>query len=225
VSNFLSVGPYRLAAVPAREIVVGVSGGSGARLARRFTEIAAPCPDVSQLHVVVSDAALRVARSEIDRSIRDPADWIAGLKLPRAAARRLVVHDNADVGASIASGSYPFAGMIVIPCSGGTLGSIAHGIARDLLQRAADVCLKERRPLVLAFRESPYSLVHIENMRAATLAGAIVAPPSPAFYVDAPSLERFLDAFCVRAARMLGLTPKGEQFRWRGGLRPARRPR
>ena len=76
--------------------------------------------------------------------------------------------------------------MIVIPCSGGTLGSIAHGISRDLLQRAADVCLKERRPLVLAFRESPYSLVHIENMRAATLAGAIVAPPTPAFYVDVP---------------------------------------
>ena len=107
--------------------------------------------------------------------------------------------------------------MIVIPCSGGTLGSIANGIARDLLQRAADVCLKERRPLVLAFRESPYSLVHIENMRRATLAGAIVAPPSPAFYIDSPSVDRFLDAYCVRAARMLGLSPGGEQFRWKSG--------
>ena len=106
--------------------------------------------------------------------------------------------------------------MIVIPCSGGTLGSIANGIARDLLQRAADVCLKERRPLVLAFRESPYSLVHIENMRRATLAGAIVAPPLPAFYIDAPSVERFLDAYCVRAARLLGLSPRGDQFRWTG---------
>jgi 4-hydroxy-3-polyprenylbenzoate decarboxylase len=118
--------------------------------------------------------------------------------------------------------------MIVIPCSGGTLGSIAHGISRDLLQRAADVCLKERRPLVLAFRESPYSLVHVENMRAATLAGAIVAPPTPAFYVRAPSVERFLDAYCVRAARLLGLRPPGEQFRWTGqgaATRKGRRPR
>jgi 4-hydroxy-3-polyprenylbenzoate decarboxylase len=106
--------------------------------------------------------------------------------------------------------------MIVIPCSGGTLGAIANGIARDLLQRAADVCLKERRTLILAFRESPYSLVHIENMRNATLAGAVVAPPTPAFYVGSPSVERFLDAYCVRAARMLGLSPPGESYRWTG---------
>jgi 4-hydroxy-3-polyprenylbenzoate decarboxylase len=78
------------------------------------------------------------------------------------------------------------------------------------------VCLKERRPLVLALRESPYSLVHIENMRQATLAGATVAPPLPAFYVDSPSVARFLDAYCVRAARMLGLSPRGDQFRWKG---------
>jgi flavin prenyltransferase len=107
--------------------------------------------------------------------------------------------------------------MIVIPCSGGTLGSIANGVGRDLLQRAADVCLKERRPLILALRESPYSLVHIENMRQATLAGAIVAPPLPAFYIEDPTADRLLDAYCVRAARMLGLTPRGEGFRWEGG--------
>jgi hypothetical protein len=117
--------------------------------------------------------------------------------------------------------------MAVGPGSGGTLGSIAHGIARDLLQRAADVCLKERRTLVLALRESPYSLVHIENMRAATLAGAIVAPPSPAFYVEAPTVERFLDGYCVRLARLLGLSPLGDQFRWKGstGSNGSRGPR
>ena len=120
------------------------------------------------------------------------------------------------MGASIASGSYPVAGMAVVPCSGGTLGAIANGIGRDLLQRAADVCLKERRPLVVALRETPYSLVHVENMRRLTLAGGIVAPPIPAFYVDGPSADRFLDAYCVRVARMLGLEARGEAFRWKG---------
>ena len=199
-----------------REIVVGVSGGSGAELARRFVQIALSSGGLTRLHLVVSDAALQVARSEIAANIATPRSWVARLGVPKAAQRRIQIHPNTDVGASIASGSYPAAGMVVIPCSGGTLGSIANGVARDLLQRAADVCLKERRPLVLCLRESPYSLVHIENMRRVTLAGAIVAPPSPAFYVESPSVARFLDAYCVRAARMLGLSPRGDQFRWAG---------
>jgi len=198
------------------EIIVGVSGGSGAVLARRFVQVAAASRGLSRLHLVVSDAALRVARTEIDGTIDSPAAFVRALGLPNGLERRVTLHDNADVGASIASGSYPAAGMAVVPCSGGTLGAIAHGIARDLLQRAADVCLKERRPLVLALRESPYSLVHVENMRLATLAGAIVAPPVPAFYVDDPSPERFLDAWCARTARRLGLTPPGDGFVWTG---------
>jgi 4-hydroxy-3-polyprenylbenzoate decarboxylase len=151
---------------------------------------------------------------------------VAGLAIARAAADRIELEDNSDVGASIASGSYPTTGMIVIPCSGGSLGAIAQGISRDLLQRCADVMLKERRPLVLAFRESPYSLVHIENMRRVTAAGAIVAVPAPAFYVSSPSVERFLDAYCVRAARHLGLALPDESFRWTGAAakrKPARR--
>jgi 4-hydroxy-3-polyprenylbenzoate decarboxylase len=202
--------------VPAREIVVGVSGGSGAQLARRFVQLAISAAGLRRLHLIVSEPALDVARSEIALEIATPEDWIARLGASKSQLSRVTLHDNGNVGASIASGSYPASGMIVIPCSGGTLGAIAHGIARDLLQRAADVCLKERRPLVLAFRESPYSLAHVENMRLATLAGAIVAPPSPAFYVGSPSVERFLDAYCVRAARLLGLSPRGEQFRWTG---------
>jgi len=215
--------------VTGREIIVGISGGSGARLGKRFVELALTAPELSALHLVISDSALQVARSEIGSDMTSPAAWIAGLEAPREFLRRLVSHDNSDVGAAIASGSHPAAGMAVVPCSGGTLGSIAHGIARDLLQRAADVCLKERRPLVLALRESPYSLAHIENMRAATLAGAIVAPPSPAFYVEAPTMERFLDAYCVRLARLLGLSLRGEEFRWKGSNRTgppdATRPR
>jgi len=211
--------------VAGREIIVGVSGGSGARLGKRFVEIALASKGLSRLHLVVSDAALAVARTELDASIATPEAWAAALEIPAAARRRLEIHSNADVGASIASGSYPVSAMAVVPCSGGTLGAIANGIGRDLLQRAADVCLKERRPLVLALRESPYSLVHVENMRRATLAGAIVAPPVPAFYVDAPSIDRFLDGYAVRVARLLGLEPRGEQFRWKGAAPVRRRPR
>jgi 4-hydroxy-3-polyprenylbenzoate decarboxylase len=231
VSNFLSAAACRLPVVAGREIIVGVSGGSGARLAKRFVEVALAAGGLERLHLVVSDAALLVARNELDPGLDSPQAWAAKLGAPSALTRRLEIHSNADVGASIASGSYPAAAMAVIPCSGGTLGSIANGIGRDLLQRAADVCLKERRPLVLALRESPYSLVHIENMRRVTLAGAIVAPPLPAFYVASPSVDRFLDAYCARLARLLGLEPKGEQFRWNGvstdagGARKRRGPR
>ncbi|HTO86770.1 MAG TPA: UbiX family flavin prenyltransferase [Thermoanaerobaculia bacterium] len=205
------------------ELIVGVSGSSGAQLARRFVERVLAAR-ISRLHLVFSEASLEVARNEIDPKIESPGDWVSLLAVSRPAARRITVHPNQDVGATIASGSYPVAGMIVIPCSGGTLGAIANGISRDLLQRAADVQLKERRPLVLAFRESPYSLVHIENMRRATLAGAIVAPPSPAFYVEAPDMTRFLDAYCVRVARLLNLRIPGEDFRWKGNRRSRRRP-
>jgi len=193
---------------------VGISGASGAQLARRFVELAVKAPELKRLHLVLSEASLEVARKELDAGIQSAPEWIARASLARKAVASIEIQDNSDIGASIASGSYATTGMIVIPCSAGTLGAIANGISRDLLQRAADVMLKERRPLVLVFRESPYSLVHIQNMRRATQAGAVILPPSPAFYVTEPSPDRFLDAFCVRAARWLGLTVPGEDFRW-----------
>ena len=202
--------------MPGREFVLGVSGASGGLLPRRFLELVLRSAAVSRLHLVLSGSSLAVARTEIEPAIRTAEDWVTRLEIPRETARRLVLHSNDDVGAAIASGSYPVAGMAVVPCSAGTLGAIANGISRNLLQRAADVCLKERRPLVLAFRASPYSLVHVENMRRVTLAGAIVAPPTPAFYVRDPSMDRFLDAWCVRAARLLGIELPDETLRWMG---------
>jgi 4-hydroxy-3-polyprenylbenzoate decarboxylase len=207
-----------------REIVVGVSGASGALLARRFVQAVLTARGLTRLHLVFSEASLQVAKGELDPGISTPQDWVSRLKGPKGGAGRIQIHENEEVGASIASGSYPVSGMIVIPCSAGTLGAIANGISRDLLQRAADVTLKERRPLVLCFRESPYSLVHIENMRRAALAGAIIAPPSPAFYIAEPSVERFLDAYCLRIARLLGLEVSGEDYQWKG-LSPKRNAR
>jgi 4-hydroxy-3-polyprenylbenzoate decarboxylase len=208
-----------------RELVVGISGASGARLATHFVSLAARAKALTKIHLVFSEASLRVARSEIDTEISSAENWIGRLTLPRDAARKLVVHAAEDVGASIASGSYPVLGMLVIPCSAGTLGAIAHGISRDLLQRAADVNLKERRPVVLAFRESPYSFVHVENMRLATLAGAIVAPPAPAFYIAEPTMDRFLDAYCARVAGLLSFELPVSGVRWTGARKPAPRRR
>lgn len=204
-----------------REIVVGISGASGALLGRRFVELALEAPELARLHLIVSGSALRVAAAELPGPFSDAGAWVAGLRANPESFAKIELHSNEDVGASIASGSYETAGMIVIPCSAGTLGAIANGVSRGLLQRAADVCLKERRALVLAFRESPYSLVHVENMRRATAAGAIIAPPTPAFYLTEPSMERFLDAYCIRAARWFGLEVPGPGDRWEGRSRNA----
>jgi polyprenyl P-hydroxybenzoate/phenylacrylic acid decarboxylase-like protein len=105
--------------------------------------------------------------------------------------------------------------MAVLPCSAATLASIAHGFSRGLLQRAADVCLKERRRVVLGFRETPYSAIHAENILSATRAGAIVAPPVPAFYA-ARTADEMLDAYLQRVADLLGLDVAVGDYRWRG---------
>ena len=202
-----------------REIVVGVSGASGASLAIGFLRSVLPLDALARVHLVVSPSAVAVAREEIDDGIADADGWIRALDREGRFAAKIERHPDEDVAASISSGSYPTDGMLVIPCSAGTLASIANGISRGLLQRAADVTLKERRPLVLSFRESPYSLVHIENMERVTRAGGIVMPPSPALYIESPSIERLMQAYYFRVARVFGLVLP-EEFVWRG-----RRPR
>ena len=198
-----------------KEIVVGISGASGSALAIGLLQAILPLEAVSRVHLVVSPSAFAVARQEVGPEIHDARSLVAILGLEPRVAGKIEIHPDDDVAAAISSGSYPTAGMVVVPCSAGTLASIAHGISRGLLQRAADVTLKERRPLVLSFRESPYSLVHLENMAAVTRAGGIVMPPSPAFYIDAPSIERLLQAYYFRVARVFGLELPGD-FVWRG---------
>ena len=122
---------------------------------------------------------------------------------------------NADIGANVASGSYPADAMVVIPCSVGTLARIANGIASHLIERAADVCLKEKRPLVLCVRETPLNKIHIRNMYRAADAGATVFPLIPAFYNRPASFDVVAREFAYRVLAHIGL-PQPDAYRWKG---------
>lgn len=198
-----------------KRLIVGISGASGIALAVRFIEVAAAHQRVSQLHVVVSNSSLRVASSELTPPASTPAAILEHCRLDAAARAKLSIHPNADIGAAIASGSFLTDGMVILPCSAGTLASIAHGISRDLIQRAADLTLKERRRLIIALRETPLSLVHAENIVTATRAGAIVMPPVPSFYAG-QSWSSYLDHFAMRVLDLFGIDIGREDLRWKG---------
>ncbi|WP_293802574.1 UbiX family flavin prenyltransferase [uncultured Bosea sp.] len=187
-------------------VVVGISGASGAAIGLRVLERLAESGTV-ETHLVISPAAERTLSAEIDPEA--PA---------RARALASRCHDHRDVGASIASGSFRTAGMIVAPCSMRSLCAIAYGQLGDLLTRAADVQLKERRRLVLVARESPLHLGHLRAMAQVTEFGAIIAPPVPAFYLKPCDISEIVDQIALRALGLLDL--KGEAVasrEWRGG--------
>ncbi|WP_296713280.1 UbiX family flavin prenyltransferase [Rhodoblastus sp.] len=183
-------------------VVVGLSGASGAAIGLRIVEILGDLG--AEIHLVVSRAAERTLLEEVG------PDAMSHL---RACAHYW--HGVDDIGASIASGSFPTRGMIVAPCSMRTLAAIAHCQADNLLVRAADVHLKERRPLVLVARETPLHLGHLRAMAATTEAGAIVMPPAPAFYLKPASVAEIVDQIARRAIDLLRLfEPVASQ--WRG---------
>ena len=162
--------------------------------------------------MILSPFSLQTVSVELGSIVKDEA---AGLRLLLGGeiAERFVLHRSTDLAAAVSSGSYPADGMVVVPCSGGTLAAIANGTSSNLLHRAAEVTLKERRPLILAFRETPLGLVHIENMRRATLAGAVVYPLTPAFYNRPQSLEEVVEQFTARVFDLLRL-PHSLGKRW-----------
>ncbi|MDO5693649.1 MAG: UbiX family flavin prenyltransferase [Pseudomonadota bacterium] len=185
-----------------RRIIVGISGASGAVYGVRLLQALQALLDVES-HLVVSSAGWRTLRHELDLA---PAD---------VQALADVTHELDNVGASIASGSFAAHGMVVAPCSMRTLAAIAHGLGDNLLTRAADVTLKERRRLVLLARESPLHLVHLRNMVAVTEMGAIVCPPVPAFYQRPATVQDIVDHGVARALDLLGL-PHDLSPRWQG---------
>lgn len=174
-------------------VVLGISGASGAAIGVRIAELLSQLPEI-ETHLVISPAAERTLTIEVG------SDAIG--RLERRVAKW---HPSEDIGAEIASGSVPTAGMIVAPCSMRTLSGIACGIADNLIIRAADVHLKERRPLVLVARESPLHLGHLRAMAAVTEFGAIVAPPVPSFYLRPERLSDVIEQIALRTINLLRL--------------------
>ena len=197
--------------------VVGVAGGSGAPYAKRIVEgLASAGHDVK---LVITDAGRRVFGIELDISLTGDLMSDDGTLKDRleigAGTGSLELFDPRDVAATIASGSYKCAGMVVVPCSMGTLARIANGISSNLLERAADVSLKERRPLVLVPRETPLSLIHLRNMTAVTEAGALVLPAMPGFYHRPQTAQDLVDMIAGRVLDKLGVASDLLQ-RWAG---------
>jgi len=186
-------------------LAVAVTGASGAVFGRELLRALEADERVGRVHFVASENSLRVVAEELDLSGR------SGLleKLLGAPAKKIVQHTDSDIGAAIASGSYPCDGMIVLPCSMGTLAAIANGLANSLIARAADVTLKERRPLILCVRETPFNRIHLRNMTLAAEAGATIFPVIPSFYnkpVDSTEMAR---QFVYRVLAHIGLVQAG----------------
>lgn len=193
--------------------MVAVTGASGAILARRFLQMLEADPRVGKIHLVISGSGLKVMREELGFETSRSTEITR--KLLGRAARKTAYFLDSDIGASIASGSYPVDGMVVMPCSTGCLAQIAHGISSTLIERAADVCLKEKRKLILAIRDTPFSRVHLKNMLAAEEAGAEIFPVIPSFYHRPGSIDDLVTQFCCRVLAHLDLAQTA-QFRWTG---------
>ena len=177
---------------PRQRIIVGISGASGAIYGVRLLQALRTLPSI-ETHAVISDAGWLNITHEL------------GLERTHAPTLADVVHSIDHIGASIASGSFRASGMVVAPCSMRTLAAIAHGLADNLLTRAADVMLKERRRLILLARETPLHLVHLRNMTTVTEMGAIVCPPVPAFYQKPQTVDDIVQHSIARVLDLLGL--------------------
>ena len=192
-----------------RNLTLAITGASGSLFAREMLHALDADERVTRVHLVISASALRVLAEESGINGRNTlAEKLLGRNSPK-----IVQLAHEDIGAPIASGSYPSDGMIVLPCSMGTLAGIAHGLAGNLIERAADVCLKERRPLVLCVRETPLNLIHIRNMAAATEAGATIYPVIPTFYNHPQTVEDIARNYVHRVLQHIGL-PQPGAFQW-----------
>lgn len=200
-------------------IVVGITGASGAAYATRLVQLAVQAG--AEVHLVISPLGRRLLHDELGLENID-LEQLAGdncithnpnhVEQPDTSGS-IRLHAYRDVGATIASGSFKHDGMIVIPCSSNSLGAIAHGVSQNLLHRAAHVTLKERRRLILVHRETPLSLIDINNMKTVTEAGAIVLPANPGFYMMPNTVDAIIDFIVGRCLDHLDI-PHNLNVRW-----------
>lgn len=197
-------------------LTVAITGASGSIFGQRLLRALERDARVTHVNFIASESSLRVMAEELHLSGRN--ELIAKLLgQPSAKMQQL---SESDIGAGPASGSYPSAGMIVLPCSMGTLAGIAHGLASNLIERAADVSLKERRPLILCVRETPFNKIHLRNMSLAADAGAVIFPVIPAFYNRPMDAAEMAEQFVCRVLGHIGL-PQAEAYVWKGEGLPA----
>ena len=215
---------------PPQILTVATTGASGSIFLRQLLLAVERDQRIQTVNFIASDSGLRVlaeeltikGRSNVIGQILGGSSLAKGSASTRGSPARLAraspkIHQqsNADIGANVASGSYPADAMIVLPCSVGTLARIAHGDASHLIERAADVCLKEKRPLILCVRETPLNKIHIRNMYRVADAGATIFPLIPAFYYRPATLDALAREFAYRVLSHVGL-PQAAAFRWKG---------
>jgi len=193
-----------------RTLTVAITGASGSILPKHLLDALDRDERVGTINLIVSDSGLRVMAEELGISGRN--DLVP--KVLGRTATKIQQQNNDDIGANVASGSYATDAMIVLPCSMGTLARIANGMAIHLIERAADVCLKERRPLVLCVRETPFNRIHLRNMTLAAEAGATIFPVIPAFYFQPASTDDIAREFVNRVLAHVGL-PQSAAYRWK----------
>ena len=193
-----------------RTLTVAVTGASGSIFVKHLLDALDRDDRVGTVNLIISDSGLRVMAEELDAAGRN--DLVA--KLLGRESKKIHQQNNADIGANVASGSYPTDAMIVLPCSMGTLARIANGLAVQLIERAADVCLKEQRPLILCVRETPFNRIHLRNMTLAAEAGAVVFPVIPAFYFRPATTDEIAREYVNRVLTHVGL-PQPDAYQWK----------
>ncbi len=192
-----------------KTFIVAITGASGSIYGWDLLQRLETATDVARIFLVVSRPGRDVFRMETGQSLAGPEDAV------RLGLSKAVWFDESDWFAPIASGSCATDGMVIAPCTMSTLGEIAAGTGRNLIHRAADVCLKERRPLVLVPRETPLNIIHLENMLRAARAGAIILPAMPAFYSRPQSIDELAGTVSARVLAVLG-SPLPDNLTWTG---------
>jgi 4-hydroxy-3-polyprenylbenzoate decarboxylase len=199
-----------------RNLTVAITGASGSIFGQRLLQALERDARVKHINFIASENSLRVLAEELQLSGR--SELVAKLLgKPSAKVQQLA---ESDIGAGPASGSYPSDGMIILPCSMGTLAGIAHGLASNLIERAADVSLKERRPLILCIRETPFNKIHLRNMTFAADAGAVIFPVIPAFYNRPMDAAEMAQQFVCRVLAHIAL-PQPDAYVWKGEAHPS----